>query len=403
MSVSVEHGHAAAPATARELLAQLVAAGSPNPPGDERAVAATIERAAARLGLPSPVRHARRAERPNLIFEIGSGSPRLLLAAHMDTMPPGDPDAWETDPFTLSERGGRLIGLGAADMKAAIAAMLAAAARVVRRPTARGTLVLVFTSDEENGSADGMEWLCRQGLIVADAAVMCEPASVGPASWEAIFVAQRGSCVVRLRATGEPGHSGAPVAASERASAAFAASLSALVAADAFPEPAHPVDGTRPLVNVATMVRGGEVPFAHPAALEAIIEVRTITGMTEDGVLQRLRSVLGEAGVDADRVSLGPASAGGWIPAGETVRDRRLLGAARRAWAQAIGPVPREAVLPCGTDSSHVDALGIPALPAFGPGSLADAHRPNESLPLDDLPRAIDLFEALARDYLGTT
>ena len=151
---------------ARDLLTALVRARSPNPPGDEREVANVIEDASHRLGLPAPRRYARRAERPNLLLEIGHGQPRLLLAAHMDTMPPGPLNSWHIDdPFELEEHAGRLVGVGCADMKAAIASMLCAAARLVGDPPATGTLTLAFTADEENGSSEGMAWLCASGLI----------------------------------------------------------------------------------------------------------------------------------------------------------------------------------------------------------------------------------------------
>jgi acetylornithine deacetylase/succinyl-diaminopimelate desuccinylase-like protein len=384
---------------AEDALARLVAARSPNPPGDERAVAEEIERRGAELGLPAPERHGPRAERPNLLMSLGSGAPTLLLAAHMDTMPPGDEAAWSGDPYRLEERGGRLVGLGAADMKASIAAMLFAAARLREDPPPAGTLTLAFTADEEAGSAEGMAWLCANGLIRADAAVMTEPSSVSDESWTKLYVAQRGQCVAELVATGTPGHSGLGEPGPDRAAPVFAAGLQALLGTDPFPGAAHPADGTRPTVNVATTVRGGETPFSHPAELRATIEVRTIPGMTEPGVLAALQAVLDGAGLEGRvRVERAPGTA--WIPSGETVGEGPLLDAARHAWRQVLGSEPELGVLPAGTDSSHVDALGIPALPAFGPGSLAVAHKPGESLPAADLATAIDLFEALARRYL---
>ena len=51
------------------------------------------------------------------------------------------------------------------------------------------------------------------------------------------------------------------------------------------------------------------------------------------------------------------------------------------------------------TDSCHLSSCGIPVMPAFGPGSLAVAHKPNESLDADDLLRAVELFETLIRNY----
>ncbi|MGE0005633.1 MAG: M20 family metallopeptidase [Parvibaculaceae bacterium] len=386
-------------ADAIALLAELVATRSPNPPGDERAVARLIEDKAAGLGLPAPSRHARDERRPNLIFTIGQGAPNLMLAAHMDTVPTGDMASWTTDPFRLEETGGRLAGLGSADMKASIAAMLHAAARIMRDPEPAGTLTLVFSADEENGSAYGMEWLAREGLLVADAAVMTEPSGIGRQSWQRLYVAQRGHCVSWLVARGEPGHSGAPVAREKRASYAFVKALDALIESDPFADFVHPVDGTRPTLNVATMVAGGMIPFAHPETLKACIEVRVIEGMTKDLVLERLGAVVAAAGL-AERVAIEPGEPPtDWISPGEEARDERLLGAARAAWRKVIGAEPVLAVIPGGTDSTHANAAGIPALPAFGPGSLGVAHQPNESLPAGDVATAIDLFESLVRNY----
>lgn len=381
------------------LLAKLVAAPSPNPPGDERAVAEVIRREALALGLPEPEVHALAPERPNLILRLGDSSPCLILAAHMDTMPPGDLRCWRSDPFRLERVNGRLVGLGAADMKAAIAAMLVAAARIARDPEAAGSLTLVLTADEENCSYYGMEWLAREGLLEADAAVVLEPSSFGERSWEHLFVGQRGSCVVWLTARGQPGHSGMLVPGERRASAVFARALAALIEADLFTGWAHPVDGTPVTVNIATVVEGGVVPFAHPEALRAAIEIRTIEGMTQELVLEELRRVIAEAGL-ATRVLLDLAPhPQDWFPPGETVRDERLLNAARTAWREVLGVEPVEAVMPAGTDSAYLNVAGIPALPAFGPGSLAVAHKPNEALAEDDVRTAVNLVEALVRCY----
>jgi succinyl-diaminopimelate desuccinylase len=382
-----------------ELLRRLVAARSPNPPGDERAVAAVIAEEAARLGLPAPATYALDPKRPNVLFELGDTAPRLILAAHMDTVPPGDVASWRSDPWELTESDGRLFGLGAADMKGAIAAMLVAAARWHAAPDPTGSLTLVFAADEESFSRYGMAFLADQGLLVGDAAVVTEPASLGAGSWESFFVAQRGSCVAWLTAIGEPGHSGALVPAERRASAPFARALVSLVEAGLFADWRHPVDGTPVTVNVGTIIDGGMVPVAHPESLRAAIEVRTLEGMSEELVLAELRRTIDEAGL-RDRVSIMPAEPPlNWFGPGRSARDEPLLAAARAAWTEVIGPPPPPSVMTAGTDSTHLNAVGIDALPAFGPGSLAVAHRPDESIAADDLPRAVDLFEALIRNY----
>jgi acetylornithine deacetylase/succinyl-diaminopimelate desuccinylase-like protein len=386
-----------------DVLGRLVAAQSPNPPGDERAVARVIEEESDALSLPAPKQHARDPARPNLILTIGEGSPALILAAHMDTVPPGDVSSWNSDPYEMSNVGGRLVGLGVADMKGGIAAMLVAAARWVREPTAPGSLTLVFSADEEAASSFGMQWLASEGLLRADAAVLTEPASAGDSSWEHFYVAQRGTCVAWLVARGEPGHSGAIMERERRASAPFARALAALVEAELFVGWAHPVDNTPVSVNVATVVEGGLIPWAHPETLRAAIEVRTIEGMTQDLVLKELRSVINDLGL-THRIEIEPAALpAGWFDPGRTVRDERLLGAARRAWRDVIGTAPpAPTVMTAGTDSSWLNAAGIDTLPAFGAGSFGVAHQPNEWLALHDLRQSVDLFEALIRYYLGS-
>ena len=217
----------------------------------------------------------------------------------------------------------------------------------------------------------------RQRFDRANAAVMAEPSSITVNSWDALYVAQRGSCVARVVATGRPGHSGEAVDPAERAGTVFARALHALVNAELFADVSHAIDASHPTTNVATMVDGGETPWAHPSEVHAIVEVRTIAGMSEQQVLDGLRSAIEPLGLNG-RVYIEAGPAPSWIPPGETVVDKRLLRAARAAWGQVFGAPPREAVFPAGTDSAHVDALGIPALPAFGPGTLAVAHKPDE-------------------------
>ena len=189
------------------LARDLVAAASQNPPGDERAVAGTswCGRCATRDcrcpgGGATPVRR-------NVIARIpGRGGGRsLILNGHIDTKPPGDLDAWETPPWEPVVRDGRLYGLGAADMKGAVAAMVFAAAEVARAELA-GDLVLVFSADEEEGSACGARWLAEQGMIAADAAIIGEPSGLAH-DWEAIRLVSRGVFLFRVDVEGTSMHS----------------------------------------------------------------------------------------------------------------------------------------------------------------------------------------------------
>src|SRR5215210_6185617 len=117
------------------LTSALVAAPSPNLPGDETAPAAVIERALAHYRLPPARVLAEEPHRPNLIVRIDGArpGPHLALCGHLDTKPVGEAvAAWRTDPFAPTIEGDRLFGLGSTDMKGACAAMVLAGAAFAR-------------------------------------------------------------------------------------------------------------------------------------------------------------------------------------------------------------------------------------------------------------------------------
>jgi acetylornithine deacetylase/succinyl-diaminopimelate desuccinylase-like protein len=390
----------AAPADALELLGALIGAASPNPPGDERAVAGVVTDALRWLGLPEPAVLARTPERPNLHVRIDGTGPRLMLAGHLDTMPPGNLASWHTDPYTLTRAGERLAGLGVADMKSGIVAMLLAASRLARDPAWSGALDLLLVADEENCSAYGMKWLGEQGVLDADAAVILEPAGGADfQSWDRLFIAQRGSAVIELTAHGTPGHSAAQLPAGDRAGVALARAMTALADADLFAGVTHPVDGTGPTVNIGTMLAGGITPFMHPETMTATVEVRVIEGMTSRDVLTAIATTLAKAGLAGRVDARTAASPLDWVPPSPAVEDPRLLGAATSAWRSVLGREPVPGVLLGVTDSSWLASAGIPTLPALGCGSLAVAHQPNEWIYEAELSVAVDLTEALARAY----
>ena len=109
---------------------ELVRTPSPNPPGDERAVVEVILAEMGRLGLTGAEIVAKEPHRPNVILRLPGrgGGPTLMLAGHTDTKPVGERSSWATDPLDPVVVDGKLCGLGATDMKGAVAAMVYAAA-----------------------------------------------------------------------------------------------------------------------------------------------------------------------------------------------------------------------------------------------------------------------------------
>jgi succinyl-diaminopimelate desuccinylase len=149
----------------------------------------------------------------NLFATRGSAGRRLLFAGHTDVVPPGDRNSWTQDPFLPDQRDGRIFGRGAADMKSAIAAFIAAVAAT--DPDA-GIIQLAITNDEEadaiNGTDKLMRWASAEGHGF-DFAIVGEPSSAALLG-DGIKIGRRGSFSGAVTVTGTQGHVAYPHQAS---------------------------------------------------------------------------------------------------------------------------------------------------------------------------------------------
>ena len=92
----------------------------------------------------------------NLWARRGTQAPVFCFAGHTDVVPTGHLDAWHSDPFLPEIRDGKLYGRGSADMKTALAAMVVASERFVKKhPDHKGSIAFLITSDEEGPSING--------------------------------------------------------------------------------------------------------------------------------------------------------------------------------------------------------------------------------------------------------
>ena len=143
----------------------------------------------------------------NLYARLGEGAPHFCFAGHTDVVPVGE--GWKADPFAAEVRDGMLYGRGAADMKSAIAAFVAA---VAKTRISKGSVSLLITGDEEgvavNGTVKLLEWLKARGEKI-DHCVVGEPTSVANAG-DTLKIGRRGSINFRITVTGTQGHVGYP-------------------------------------------------------------------------------------------------------------------------------------------------------------------------------------------------
>ncbi len=149
------------------------------------------------------ITHLRFGAIDNFFARIGTEAPHFCFAGHTDVVPPGA--GWRHDPFGGAIEDGILYGRGACDMKGAVAAFIAAAAR---HGTPRGSISVLITGDEEGEATDGtvrvLEWMAENGHI-PDACIVGEPTNPH-AIGDVIKVGRRGSLNATITVRGVQGH-----------------------------------------------------------------------------------------------------------------------------------------------------------------------------------------------------
>lgn len=347
-----------------ELLERLIRARTPNPGGDEIGLAALLEEEL-RRHRPDETGTAtvERPGGPGAYVWARWGRPRLLVNAHLDTVPPNA--GWSGDPWQPRRVDDGVMGLGAADTKGAIAAILAALGQ--RAPA--DTMIL-FSGDEELGGRV-LRAFVGSGLAAGiERAIVCEPTSCR------VGIRHRGVAAMRARLLGQGAHSSladrmaAPLV--DLARAAVALRDYALARKDDGP-PGFP--GL--CLNVAGL-DGGVAFNVVPKEIVLTMSLRPPPGAD----VPRLRG-------DVEGIIRAAA------PAAEIVWPLDNPPFATRApesFRGLLGDLVDAPIdLAFWTEAAALSSAGIDAV-VFGPGDIARAHAADEWVPRADLERARDLF-----------
>jgi succinyl-diaminopimelate desuccinylase len=147
----------------------------------------------------------------NLYARLGTEGPNFCFAGHLDVVPVGDAAAWTHPPFSAAVVDGNLIGRGAVDMKAAIAAFIAAVGRLKAAgllAELKGSISLLITLDEEgpavNGTRKVLHWMEERGERI-DACLVGEPTS-DKQFGDTVKIGRRGSLNALVTVRGKQGH-----------------------------------------------------------------------------------------------------------------------------------------------------------------------------------------------------
>jgi acetylornithine deacetylase len=358
--------------------------------GEEGAAALWVESELGRLGLETRRQEVLRS-RYNVVgvLDTGRPGPTLLFNGHLDTLP--IPAGYSHDPFRSFVREGRLYGAEINNMKGAVAGMIGAVSALSRaRDQLCGRILLSAVMGECDSLGLGTLSLIEGG-IAADFCINGEPTDLQ------VMTCHVGVTQLRMSATGVSVH----VCRRDEGRNALRELLPALAALDesCLTFAPHPDFPGLPTINVGK-VSGGTMASMLASHAEALIDVRTVPGMTPDTILEDIRALVRRArspsGAAPD-VEIRLLDRPAFCQQHPYVvdRDHAVVAAVATAHEALFGEKPSVGPLYpqvfFGTDASHLNHAGIPTV-IYGPGKVEEINVADESMRIADLMSAANVY-----------
>lgn len=342
-------------------------------------------------GLGVPHRRVPNADgtKSNLLATLGPAEPGgVVLSGHTDVVPV-DGQPWSTDPWAVVEKDGRLYGRGTCDMKGFLALALAAAPELARK--ARKPVHLAFSFDEEIGclGAPLMIEVIQRELPPPALVVVGEPTDMVAVN------GHKGIATFKVTVTGRESHSSQTQQGVSAVMAAARLMNSLTDLSERLEREADPASPFTPKGATLTigMVEGGTAHNIIARRCEFVFDLRCPPGLTPEGVLKGFRAEV--AAMDAALKARAPE-------AGVVLEKRTDVppfapepGGAAEAFARRLagdnGP-PR--VVAFAAEAGQFQQAGFSTV-ICGPGSIAQAHQPDEYVEVSQMQRGASFMRRL--------
>ncbi len=322
----------------------------------------------------------------NLWVRLGPDAPGgVVMSGHTDVVPVDGQD-WNTDPFKLTEKDGLLFGRGTSDMKSFAALCIAFAPEIAGLNLSR-PVHFAFSYDEEVGCQGAPRMIAK--LIDAGA----QPGAVWvgePTLWQVVS-GHKGIVLTEVEVTGREAHSSLPhlgVSAIGEAVDLMAVvrEIERELASKADPD--SPFEPSYPTLSIGE-IRGGTASNILARQCRFLFDLRCPPGYDAETILvpfteaataadERLRARYPEVSVKVTRLSDVPPLAPDPGSAAETL-------------VRAITGDNALRAVPYATEAGQFHLAGIPAV-VCGPGSIDQAHTPNEFIAVSELEKGVELF-----------
>ena len=320
-------------------------------------------------------------DKGNLIAWIGpdssEGDDGLVLSGHTDTVN-FDQIGWNSDPFKATHIDDKLYGLGTADMKSFIAIAIEAAKDFTNQDL-KQRLTIVATADEEC-TMQGARTLLENNKKLGRFCIIGEPTDLTPVNQH------KGIFMESIRLLGQAGHSSDPSLGNN----ALDGMRTVLNELEIFKQELakkyinHDFIVPVPTLNLGH-IHGGDNPNRICAECELHIDVRPLPGMQieslRDEVHERVTKITNELGLRVEFKALFEGA-----PAFETPSDSKIVQLTKQLTGKS------EQAVAFGTEGPFFNSMDMETV-VLGPGSIDQAHQPNEFLSLDSINPTIDLLQ----------
>jgi acetylornithine deacetylase len=336
-----------------------------------------------KLGASTRLTHDASGKKANLFATLGdSKKPGLILSGHTDVVPV-DGQNWDTDPFKATEKDGKLYARGSADMKGFIGIILNQAPKFVSALNANkldAPLHYALSFDEEVGCL-GVRSLIRdleENNIRPAGCVVGEPTSMQP------IIAHKGTHRFRCAVHGREAHSSYVTYGVNAIE--YAARLVVFIrqVADRLAQIEQRDYGfTVPYSTLSTgLIQGGIAANVVPKDCVFHFDMRTLPQASPDALYQEIRGYAESLAREMQAVDENSGIDLQWMS--QTVGLAASETDAIVQWAMQLSKNPTVGKVSYGTEAGLFQKMGVPTV-ICGPGDIAEAHRPNEFVTLEQL------------------
>ena len=373
------------------ILSDLIALPSPYPPGTSVEICAYTAKRLKKAGYKVEIAtHKKGVDNVVARMKGKAKGPVIAFNAHVDTVGVGERANWKSDPYKALVKGGLVYGLGAGNCKGSMAVQIWIAEEIARRGgPASGELIFTFVADEENLGPEGMEYLRKSGKVRPDALIL------GAQTENNLIVAERGVMWARLTTKGRAAHAGNPAAGDN----AILRMMRLVGALSSYYDKAlkSRVSGAmKSTVNIG-MFHGGHNTNVVPSACTVEIDRRLLPNEKVKDAFKELKKVVDGVGEQKSMyaVEFLTGTNGFFAP-----ENGAAVGAFETAVKAYSGRKVKFLNATGVSDGRYYADDGIEII-NFGPGSGAQGHAANESVPVAEMVDAAHIQLDVVKRLLG--